>query len=75
MSAWQPIETAPLDEVVLLFSPDAREPGIMIGIRSTFVIPEDDHDRIIEWSDFWEERELDVEPTHWQPLPPKPEAA
>jgi hypothetical protein len=69
---WKLIASAPLDEPVLLFSPDAREPGVMIGIRSTFVGADSD-DLIIDWSDFWEERELDVEPTHWMPLPERPE--
>jgi len=69
--AWQPIETAPEDECVLIFSPDAREPGVMIGIQSTFVDAKG-RDVCTEWGDYWTEREIDAEPTHWMPLPGRP---
>lgn len=71
MGDWQPIETAAKDEPVLIFSSDARWPGVMVGILSTF-FDANGADVCTEWGDFWTERELDVEPTHWQPLPPPP---
>lgn len=60
---WQPIETAPRDTVLLLFS---IATGITIGFFS------DD----MEVAKFgWVTRDgLDlIEPTHWRPMPPPPE--
>lgn len=74
MNWWQPVNSAPGDEPVLLFCPDAREPKIVIGILSTFVDGEGSA-VCTEWGDFWTDRELDVEPSHWAPLPNKPEPA
>lgn len=70
MSKWQPIETAPKDgSCLLLWLPDSATDTIVFG----------------HWdSDFggcWYERHgsesafpIDVEVTHWQPLPEPPAA-
>jgi hypothetical protein len=69
---WMEIGSAPRDGTdILLFTPDAREPKILIGFWAEF---EDDTGAIVasEWSDTWAERALDVGPTHWLHLPPPP---
>lgn len=68
---WQPIETAPKDVPVMIFSTDARWPGVIIAICSSFV---DERGNLVavDWGDFWQDGDLDVEPTHWMPLPEPP---
>lgn len=69
---WQPADTAPKGEAVLVFCPDAREPHICVATLNDFVNPDDPMDIVTDWSDEWLEDALDVEPTHWMPLPPAP---
>lgn len=71
---WQPIKTAPKDgSVILLYCPDAREPSVILGEWSEFESALQPGKVVIaEWTDTWAERELDCEPTHWQPLPEPP---
>lgn len=73
MSGWRDIATAPKDEDILVFSPDARAPGIIVAALLTFVSADDPTDIIEDWHDVWMETNLDVEPTHWMPLPNPPE--
>jgi hypothetical protein len=71
---WQPIETAPEIDLVLIFCPDATEADqIMICSFLRRDMPGDQGD--------WYEQNpsigspIDVAPTHWMPLPPPPELA
>lgn len=57
---WQPIETAPKDEDILLAHPDG---SMMIGRRNRAGTAWDD-------GDF---RDHENWPTHWMPLPAPPE--
>jgi hypothetical protein len=68
---WQPIETAPHGDDVLVFCPDASEPGIVVAALLTFDDGEGG-EAFVDWHDVWRETELDVEPTHWMPLPSRP---
>lgn len=72
MSAWRPIATAPKDGHVLLFSPDARAPGVFIGSLATF---EESGGPESYWIDSWTEVVSDADPTHWMPLPNAPETS
>lgn len=72
MTYWQPIETAPRDgTVVLLFMPDARDPGIDVGFWSEWTI-EKIGEEGAEWADPWSHLAIDTEPTHWLPIPKPP---
>jgi hypothetical protein len=71
-SRWRPIETAPNGEDILVFCPDAKEPQIVIAALLTFVDCKDETDTEDAWHDVWMETDLDVEPTHWMPLPEPP---
>jgi len=67
-AAWQPIETAPKDRTsVLIFSPDASDKGIMVGV---FVQYSDEE----YWVDAVDGEMIDAWPTHWMPLPEPPDA-
>jgi len=62
-SGWQPIETAPSDGTdVLVYRPDERDGGFdaHVGV---------DYYKNGTW---WHSRR-DQQPTHWRPLPPRPE--
>lgn len=72
---WQPISTAPKDQDVLVFCPDARGPQIIIAALVTFVDVDDETITLEDWTDVWMETELEVEPTFWQPLPALPAEA
>lgn len=64
---WKPIGTAPKDgRDLLLYSPDACEPKVMIGGWVEF------EDGIAEWSDAWTGTNIYAEPSHWRPLPEPP---
>jgi hypothetical protein len=65
-AGWQPIETAPRDEPLILFSPDAREPKVCIGSLVRW------HDGSEDWADWWSDHLIDAEPSFWMPLPPPP---
>lgn len=85
MSAWMPIETAPLHESVLFFREDA---GVFYG-QKTYCADwvsekeqeEEGYDeetlfKVDCWAfehDGAHRLDGDVMPTHWQPLPPPPE--
>jgi hypothetical protein len=73
MSEWQPIETAPTNESVLIFIPSARHYGEAI-YRALLV----DMGSGKRWhtSALLVGRDVTPEytPTHWRPLPPAPEA-
>lgn len=61
-SQWQPIETAPLNQAVLLWASDLNHKrGYVVGLWMR-----DSN----EWIDHHYCR---VKPTHWMPLPPPPE--
>ena len=64
---WQPIETAPSNERVLLFFPWKRR--IAVGCRRKNLYQSEP-----DWtSDDGEAMTLQFDtPTHWQPLPPAP---
>jgi hypothetical protein len=64
---WQPIDTAPEGIDVLVFGPDGTEPRVFCAWR--------DQD-----GDWWDSHRhsgiaVDIELTHWMPLPLPPEAA
>lgn len=70
-SDWQPIKTAPKNEYVLVYCPDAEESTqIMI---CGFLVCDDPADTP-DWYELNCSRSgpLDVEPTHWMPLPASP---
>lgn len=69
--SWQPIETVPKGGPVLVYCPDAREPNICIATLNDFTCMETG-ETVTDWTDEWLEEGLDVEPTHWQHLPAKP---
>ena len=67
MSGWQPIETAPKDEAVIVFLTDAAH-GMTIEIahRSS-------NDPDGDWyAATHDGPPIDVRPTHWMPLPEPP---
>lgn len=70
---WQPIESAPKNEYVLVFCPDAADhTQIMICGLLVFEGDPDPPD----WYELNAETRpapLDVAPTHWMPLPNRPE--
>jgi hypothetical protein len=67
--AWQPIETAPKDGgSVLIYSPDASDKGIMVGVWIEVEHPELE----LEWVDAVDGEIIDADPTHWRPLPEPP---
>ncbi|MCR6734493.1 MAG: DUF551 domain-containing protein [Afipia sp.] len=71
-SGWQPIETAPKNKYALVFCPDAEDATrIMICGLLQF---ENDPDPPAWYELNCDARpnSLDVEPTHWQPLPSPP---
>lgn len=69
-AGWRPIETAPRNEMVLAFFPDA---DVEIMIVALLVAVDDPQD-----TPAWYQQDvrlsapLDVEPTHWMPLPGPP---
>ena len=67
MTEWQPIATAPKDETVLIYIPnDGWGIGVEIAHSSS-----DDPDG--NWySSLYQGGPIDVDPTHWQPLPDPP---
>lgn len=69
--AWQPIESAPRGEAVLIYSPDAEYPSVMLAELNEFV-GDPDPDR---WYDRWNTSgaPIDADPTHWMPLPEPPQ--
>lgn len=71
MSAWQDIATAPKGQPVLVFCPDACEPHVCIARLDDWISTANGA-TTAEWSDFWDEQGLDVEPLFWQPLPEPP---
>lgn len=75
MSEWHPIKTAPINEYVLVFCPHAADfTRIMICGRLVFEGDPDPPD----WYELNADTRpapLDVEPTHWMPLPTPPALA
>lgn len=74
MTDWQPIETAPKDEMVLVWEEDGWVRCAELVLMSDFGGYEPD-----EWDDggvrMWigdDDRPLDFDPSHWMPLPPPP---
>lgn len=65
---WQPIETAPKDTDVVAFFPDTRD-GYNVMIVHQFA---DDPGAWYQQDADLCPDALDVEPTHWQPLPDPP---
>jgi hypothetical protein len=75
MSNWQPIETAPKDgTVVLLFSPDADGPQIILAQWREYVDADDPTNKLSAWYDYWDEDapEIEVGLTHWHSVPEPP---
>lgn len=73
VEGWQPIETAPKGELVLIHSPDAADwYSVCIAHFVPSQFPGDE--------DAWYSQEEDITqpidawPTHWMPLPDVPEA-
>lgn len=67
---WRPLDTAPHDgTAILLFSPDAADPQVMIGFWTDW----DGDTEPGSWTDAWTMQEIDAWPTHWLPLPPAPQ--
>lgn len=69
----KPADTAPFNEDVLVFSPDSKDP-VMICHRCLF-----DGQTEADWDGDWHEQNvdmcpnpIDVEVTHWMPLPAAP---
>jgi len=62
MTHWQPIDTAPDTPkgVILLYCPPPGE-GVTAGYRGG----------LMQWRG-WHDDYLDVQPTHWMPLPDPP---
>lgn len=70
---WQPIKTAPKDELVLVFFPDADDlSAIMI---CSFMVSDEPGDEGSWYGQADLSPQIDIEPTHWMPLPPIPEGA
>ena len=68
---WRPIEEAPKNELVIAHFPEAREDSQVMICQ--FLICDDPQDR----GDWYEQNEnipgpIDVDPTHFRPLPPPP---
>lgn len=72
MSDWQPISTAPLNEYVLVFCPDAED-GCRIMVCGKLMFEGDpDPPKWYEQNLSDSGHPLDVEPTRWMPLPAEP---
>lgn len=70
-SQWQPIETAPKDgRCILLYDP--LWPGSTEGIEKAAWQIFPNHTEGQWWID-WAEMPNNMKPTHWMPLPPRPE--
>ena len=68
---WRPIEEHDgSPDPVLVFSPDASEPGIVIGTWLEFDGDPDPG----SWADFWTLKDIDAGLTHFMPLPETPDA-
>lgn len=72
MTDWKPIGSAPIGEPILVFCPDAREPHVCIAMLSEFVDAANPEITFTDWTDFWAETNLDVEPVLWAPMPQLP---
>lgn len=73
--AWQPIETAPKDGTwVLAYSPDAAGGDY----PPVFIVQWRDDDDYPDGGAWWLDHDagfpVDADPSHWMPLPPKPES-
>ena len=62
--AWQPIESAPADALMILFAPDSADESDRVVIGTSH----SDHG-FVKFPHAWP-----VKPTHWMPLPPPPAA-
>lgn len=71
---WRPIETAPRDGThILMYSADAMLPRMFLAFWSLYPSEYMQANGIDgEWSYTWEAQEVEVEPTHWMPLPEPP---
>lgn len=59
---WQPIDTAPKDECILLFG--AKKTGIVVGMKHSL------EGWVIDTPSIWTRM---YPPTHWAPLPEPPQ--
>lgn len=68
-NGWRPIETAPKDGAIfLVWFPEQREIGYGNFVPADYAYPD-------AYYYFWfdvSEAEMEVSPTHWQPLPKPP---
>jgi hypothetical protein len=69
---WQPIDTAPNDENVLVFvPPDDDEGSGIMGVARFHRYARGDGGWWQWDSEYWP---VDISPTHWMPLPEPPQA-
>lgn len=75
MSGWQDIATAPWNQSVLIFIPDIDHygHGVYRAIQVDFGTPCGWQTTCVAMGR--DIRPMDLQPTHWQPLPDAPEAA
>jgi hypothetical protein len=59
---WQPIDTAPMQEYVILWSPAEPEGKVLVGYLSGRN----------QWYDESNGLHIDPAPSHWMPLPEAP---
>jgi hypothetical protein len=76
MSYWQPIETAPKDQIIILYRPNAPWPAIKVAPGK---YNNDEYAKKPKpfweiWLCIWNGKTVsrNYEPTHWQPLPEPP---
>jgi hypothetical protein len=71
VSAWQPIETAPKGEAVVLISSPAWPPEGRVERRPAVICS---YFSDGDWR-YMDHRRVSGRPTHWMPLPDAPDAA
>ena len=65
---WQPIETAPINTWILVLD---KQPSPLSGPVSAYQSLRRIVDKKYEWIT---DGDLEIEPTHWMPIPPLPQA-
>jgi len=67
MMDWQPIETAPLHDLILLAAPRWEAPGFVMSMGFWEATDHETPDGF-----WWAYIDFDMEPTHWMPMPGEP---